>query len=139
VSGKVKRYRVTAACVVHVPVVTQAGPALGTLYRDAVFTADPDSEKVAHLLGSGMVEEIGDDGQLVASGPPAPAKASAAKASAAKAETGQGAGSGSQAPQVTARSTKAELVDHAVAQGVDRGEAEKLTVKELQERYVRQQ
>jgi hypothetical protein len=134
VSGKVKRYRVTAACVVHVPVVTQAGPALGTLYRDAVFTADPDSEKVAHLLGSGMVEEIGDDGQLVASGPPAPAKASAAKA-----ETGQGAGSGSQAPQVTARSTKAELVDHAVAQGVDRGEAEKLTVKELQERYVRQQ
>jgi hypothetical protein len=73
-----------------------------------------------------MVEEIGDDGQAVTTGTgdkPAPSPAKP----------------GSEAPQVTARSTKPELVDYAVAQGQDRAEAEKLTVKELQERYVRQQ
>jgi hypothetical protein len=129
VSDKAKRYRVTAACVVHIPIATQAGPTLGTLYRHSVFTAAPDSTKIQHLLDSGMIEEIGDDGQPVASDPASGTPASAA----ASTEPG------SQAPQVTARSTKAELVEYAVAQGMGRGEADKLTVKELVERYVRQQ
>ncbi|GII34347.1 hypothetical protein [Planotetraspora mira] len=91
----------TAACVVHVPIATQAGTALGTLYRDAVFVGDPDSDKIRHLLDSGMVVEFGQDGQAVTAGAvdkPAPAPAKP----------------GAETPQVTARSTKPELVDYAV-------------------------
>jgi hypothetical protein len=44
-----------------------------------------------------------------------------------------------EAPQVTARPSKADLVEYAVAQGMDHSDAKKLTAKEMQERYVRQQ
>jgi hypothetical protein len=116
-----RNYRVTAACVVHVPIATQAGHALGTLYRDAVFTGDPDSEKVRHLLASDMIEEIGGDGQPVVTEPDDPA-----------------ADSGSQPPQVvTSRSNKADLVAYGVAQGDDRAELEALNREQLLDKYVR--
>lgn len=54
-----KQYKVTAPCVVHVPVSTSDGPMLGTFYKDAILPSDVPEEKVKHLLDSNLIEEVG--------------------------------------------------------------------------------
>lgn len=126
-----KNYQVTAACVVHIPMATATGITLGTLYRGAVFAGDPDSDKIKHLLDSGMIEEVGKAPTGGGSGQDAEPP-----------QTPAAAGTGS--PTVNARSTKAELVEYGIAQAPEaernrvRAELENQTVKELQARFLQQ-
>lgn len=99
-----KKYRVTAPCVVHIPVSTSEGPMLGTFYKDALLPEGVPAEKLKHLLDSNLIAEVDE--------PPAE-------------------------PKLNARTSKGDLVDHAVAQGdMTKEEAEALSLKDLQARYV---
>jgi hypothetical protein len=135
----VKTYRVTAPCVVHVPVAAPTGTTFDTLYQDAVFTGDPDSEKIRHLLDSDMIVPVGGDAATADTTDTAATADPAAGGTAGTDTRRRQELTEPQVAPVTARSSKSELVDYAVSQGMDRTEAEKLTVKELQERYVPKQ
>jgi hypothetical protein len=54
-----KQYKVTAPCVVHIPVSTSDGPMLSTFYKDASLPAGVPEEKLKHLLDGNLIEEVG--------------------------------------------------------------------------------
>jgi hypothetical protein len=113
-----RQFRVTGPCLANVPTSGPLGEIRRTLYRDALFDGDQvDGELLALWERRGLAE---------------PVEAPAAKQSAApKADDNP--------PAVTAKSTKAELVEYGVAKGDDRAELEKLKVDELRDRYVPKQ
>jgi hypothetical protein len=115
-----KQYKVTAPCVVNVPVSSEQGAQLTTFYRDALLPEGVPAARVKHLLDSHLIAEVKTDAPAKAEGrkresnPPAPPSA------------------------VNARSSKAELVAYGVAQ--DDGTVEELdalTRDELLAKYVR--
>lgn len=102
-----KKYKVTAPCVVHIPVSTSDGPMLATFYKDALLPEGVPADKLKHLLGSNLIAEIAEVDE-------SPAE-----------------------PKLNARTSKGDLVAHAVAQGdMTQEEAEALSLKDLQARYV---
>ncbi|SFK92602.1 hypothetical protein SAMN05216275_14163 [Streptosporangium canum] len=111
------KYKVTAPCVTHIPVPGPGGISLTTLYVDAVLPEGVDEDRIKHLLDSKLIVEVGADAQ----------------------PEGVGSEETSESRTVNSRSSKAELVDHGVAQGGGRAELEKLNRDELLARYVRQQ
>jgi hypothetical protein len=112
-----KQYKVTAPCVVHVPVSTSDGPMLGTFYKDAILPGDVPAEKLKHLLDSGLIEEVGGSDR-------------------ATEEEQDDGGSGDPKP-LNGRSSKADLVAHAVANGMNREDAEAMSRDDLLDMYVR--
>lgn len=108
-----KQFKVTAPCVVNVPVSSEKGAQLTTFYRGALLPEGVPADRVKHLLDSNLIAQVKDD---------APAEE----------ESG-----GGQPLTVTSRSSKAELVEYGVAQGDDRAALKGMTVKELQELYVK--
>jgi hypothetical protein len=103
-----KQYKVTAPCVVNVPVSSERGAQLTTFYRGALLPAGVPAGRVKHLLDSNLVEQV------------------------------QGATPVEEQPAtVNSRSSKAELVEYGVAQGDDRAALDAMTVKELKELYVK--
>ncbi|MEV4179937.1 hypothetical protein AB0J28_00640 [Streptosporangium canum] len=120
-----KRYKVTAPCVANVPVSAAPDASMTIFYKDALLPEGVPAERLRHLLDGNMIEEI--KGNEAAEQQKAEEKSSTPTQ--APASGGQG---------VNSRSSKAELVDHGVAQGGDRAELEKLTHKELQDRYLKQ-
>ncbi|HVE26571.1 MAG TPA: hypothetical protein VNC22_14260 [Sporichthya sp.] len=112
-----KQYKVTAPCVVHIPVSTSDGPMLSTFYTDAVLPAGVPEEKLKHLLDSNLIEEVGGK-----------TKAEPKKESDEEPETPK---------PLDVRSSKADLVAHAVANGMNQEDAEKLKRDELLDMYVR--
>ncbi len=117
-------YEVVGACITDVPTNTAGGEMRVTLYKGARITsASVPAERIAHLLDVGLIAPVGQDGQPVDQQEP-------------KGDgTGDGTGGGSPAP-LTQRSTRGELVEHGVRQGGDRAELEKLSLKQLQDRYL---
>lgn len=120
-----KRYKVTAPCVVHIPTVNASGPSLGTFYQHAILPDGVPADKLKHLLDSSMIVEIGEDG--------APVEQAAEK----PAGDGDPGGGKAEAGKITARSSKGDLVAYAVTQGLAKEEAEALTVKDLVARFVK--
>lgn len=118
-----KQYQVVGACVTDIPTGGPMGPTRITLYKDAVLPSDVPAERIEHLLSVKLIKAVGE----------APA------AQAEKPATPAGEQGGDPKPTVNARSSRAELLDYGVAQGDDREELDKLNVKQLQDKYVRQQ
>lgn len=116
-------YEVVGACVTDIPVSTQQGPMRTTVYKGAVLTDDVvPAERIRHLLDVKLIKKIGGDEPKAKA--PVPAK---------QPETSEGG-----APKFNARTPKGDLVEHAVAKGdMTREDAEKLTLKDLQDLYVR--
>jgi hypothetical protein len=109
-----KQYKVTAPCVVNVPVSSEQGAQLSTFYRDALLPEGVPADRVKHLLDSNLIAPVDDDGEVE-----------------------EEPGGGEQPATVNSRSSKAELVEYGVAQGDDRAALEAMTVKELKELYVK--
>jgi hypothetical protein len=154
------RYQVVSAAVV-VPVETDDGVMMYTLYRPAVFTADPDNERIRYNVDSGYIVELGDkavagvdaagtplvdDKPTVGDGNPGDPVAlndpgtvnevehrKAVDATAADAESRRGEGRRPGRPSNADRAAaeKADLVAAAVRAGMDRSEAEKASVADL--------
>lgn len=101
-----KTYRVLAACVVHVPTPSPQGTVLGTYYRDGMFSGDPTTEKIRHLVDGGMIVELGADGQ--------PVTADDAKDT-----------------KLSIRSAKDDLVAAAVAKGLPEDDAKAMSKPDL--------
>jgi hypothetical protein len=104
----VAKYKVTAPCVVNVPVSSERGAQLTTFYRGALLPAGVPADRVKHLLDSNLVEQVKGDTPVE-----------------------------EQPATVNSRSSKAELVEYGVAQGDDRAALDPMTVKELKELYVK--
>ncbi|WP_101791025.1 hypothetical protein [Nonomuraea indica] len=106
-----KQYKVTAPCVVNVPVSSADGAQLNTFYRDAVLPEGVPADRIKHLLDSNLIAPV--DGRV-------------------EAESVD-----QEQLSVNSRSSKAELVEYGVAQGGNRAELEAATRDELLDRYVR--
>lgn len=116
------QYKVTGACVTNVPAGTAQGTQLITLYTGQILPADVPADRIKHLLSVKLIEEVGGSDAPVEQTAPAQ-------------DSGQAGG----AKTVNARSSRADLVEHGVAQGDNRSELEQLTREQLLARYVRQQ
>lgn len=111
-----KNYVVTGACVTHIPVAGPDGKMLVTLYQGAPMPEGVPDDRLKHLLDSNLIEEVGGK---------------------AKAEP-EGEAKEPDAPKpLDGRSSKADLVAHAVTNGMNQEDAEKLKRDELLEMYVR--
>ncbi|MFB4275734.1 hypothetical protein ACBJ59_10615 [Nonomuraea sp. MTCD27] len=127
-------YQVTAPCVVHIPTVTAAGPALGTFYKDAVLPDGVPQDKLDHLLANGMIRAVDEPG----SEPEAESEAGQDPAQGGQDPAESPPGDG--VPTVNSRSSKADLIAYGVANGDGTPEAlAELTRDQLLGRYVRQQ
>lgn len=110
-----KNYVVTAPCVTHIPVSGSEGPMLVTLYQGSPMPEGVPEDRLKHLLDSKLIEEVGG------------------KAKSEPEETKE-----PDAPKpLDGRSSKADLVAHAVANGMSQDDAEKLTRDQLLDMYVR--
>lgn len=111
-----KNYVVTGACVTHIPVAGPDGPMLVTLYQNAPMPEGVPDDRLKHLLDSKLIEEVKQ----------------------AKAEPEPEEAKEPEAPKpLDGRSSKADLVAHAVANGMNQEDAEKLKRDELLAVYVR--
>jgi hypothetical protein len=143
-------YRVTAPYVVA-KVNTQQGPQMAGLHTGSLVPPEVSPEWIAHHLRKKMIEEVpaptvraekavrapagGADDPPGGQGQTPPAGQDAEPSTVTvKPDPGAGEGTGK---AVNARSTKADLVDHGVAQGADRAELEAQTRDQLLDRYVR--
>lgn len=151
-----KRFQVTAPCVVHIPSRTVSGPSLGTYFRDAILPDGVPEDRLKHLLDSNMIVEVDEEGRPVqrkkaeegkaaagaAKTPAGPAGGSPVepvKANVAGAAQGPaGPGSTVEPVKPNARTSKGDLVAYAVANSdLSREDAEAMTVKDLQARFVK--
>ncbi|MGC5012521.1 hypothetical protein ACLQ2R_17295 [Streptosporangium sp. DT93] len=114
-----KQYQVIGALVTNVPIDTPNGATLGMFHQHAILPPGVPDDRIKHLLSVGLIKEVGGSAKT-AEQPAAPDSG----------QTGE-------AKTVNARSSKAELVDHGVAQGGRRDELDALTLKELQTRYLK--
>lgn len=111
-----KQYTVTAACVTHIPVDGPDGRMLATFYAGATLPEGVPADRIQHLLDAGLIAESGQvseeeaSARLTGEDPPT---------------------------RLNGRSSKADLVDHAVRQGMTREEAEGMSRDDLLDRYVR--
>lgn len=121
------RYQVVSACVI-VPIQEDTGTVMHTLYRGAVFSADPTNYKVAHNADTGYIVALATDAASTdaADTPPAAAEPTVDEGDPedAKAEAKAPRGRPS-------ADEKAKLVDQAVAAGMSKIEAEKASVADL--------
>ena len=126
-----KQYTVTAACVTHIPVAGPDGQMLVTLYQGAALPEDVPEDRIKHLLDNKLIAAQGGDADeaLADAFAPAPAPPNPAVVP----EPFDPAG----AKPVNGRSSKADLVDHAVAQGESREDAEAMSRDDLLNKYVR--
>lgn len=108
-----KSYVVTGACVTHIPVAGPGGQMLVTLYQGAPMPEGVPDDRIKHLLDSKLIEEVGG-----------------------KAEPEEAKEPESPKP-LDGRSSKADLVAHAVTNGMNQEDAEKLTRDQLLDMYVR--
>jgi hypothetical protein len=117
-----KRYKVTAPCVVNVPVSSEQGAQLTTFYRDALLPAGVPADRVKHLLDSNLIEQVkGDTSVEEEQQDKVPEQE----------ETPE-------VPAVNSRSSKQDLVAYGVAKGDGTPEAlDALTRDQLLDRYVR--
>lgn len=110
-----EQYKVVAACLVHVPISTERGPALGTLYAGDLVPPGVPAGKLDFWLSGGMIAPVGGNApQDQPSGEP-------------EEPEGSGRGSGETAtppPESGPGSAKAAWVDYAVAQGMSRDDAQ---------------
>jgi hypothetical protein len=112
-----KQYVVTGACVTHIPVAGPDGQMLVTLYQGAPMPEGVPDDRIKHLLDSNLIEEVG--GKV-------------------KAEPKEEGDEEPETPKpLDGRSSKADLVAHAVANGMNQEDAEKLTRDQLLDMYVR--
>ncbi|MEU8040873.1 hypothetical protein [Streptosporangium sp. NPDC049078] len=107
-----KTYQVVGACIANLPIDTPQGAQLVMLHQHAVLPPGVPADRIKHLLSVGLIKEVAASAE-----PKPPAEEPEQK--------------------LTARSSKAELVDHGVAQGGDRAELDALTLKELQGRFLK--
>jgi hypothetical protein len=114
-----KNYVVTGACVTHIPVAGSEGTMLVTLYQGAPLPEGVPDDRVKHLLDSNLIAKVGDE-------------------PAAEPAGGQDGGEQEAPKPLDGRSSKADLVAHAVANGMNQEDAEKLKRDELLDMYVRQ-
>ncbi|MUN41411.1 hypothetical protein [Actinomadura litoris] len=115
-----RRYKVLAPCVVHIPMNTDRGVQLGTLYQNTVFVGDPASDKMKFLVDAEMIEPL-DDGD-------SPAKDSGEEQASLQAESG----GPSMPPENGPGSGKDAWVEYAVGSGrMERPDAEGLSKTEL--------
>ncbi|MEU9888007.1 hypothetical protein [Sphaerisporangium sp. NPDC051011] len=112
-----KTYRVTGACVTHIP----AGQQLITLYSGNLLPPGVPQDRIDHLLSVRMIEEVES----------APAETASPDTAAQEPKAPE------PAAKVNARSSKPDLVDYGVARGDDRAELEALTREQLLGKYVR--
>ncbi|WP_031165959.1 hypothetical protein [Streptosporangium roseum] len=112
-----KQYQVVGACVTDIPTGGPMGPTRITLYKDALLPSDVPAERIEHLLSVKLIKAVGGS-----------------EAAAQPAPSGE---QGGDTKTVNARSSKADLVDHGVTMGGNRGELDALTLKELQGRYLK--
>jgi hypothetical protein len=112
-----KNYVVTGACVTHIPVAGPGGQMLVTLYQGAPMPEGVPEARLKHLLDSNLIEEVGGKAE-----PKKQAKES---------------GDGDKPKPLNGQSSKADLVAHAVTQGMASEDAEKLTRDQLLDMYVR--
>jgi hypothetical protein len=120
-----KKYVVTGACVTHVPVDGPEGKTLVTLYQNTPLPEGVPEDRIQHLLDNNLIAEAGSD----------EAEERIAEAFAPNnAEPPQVPAAGK---TVNGRSSKTDLVEHAVSQGMTREEAEGMTRDDLLDRYVR--
>ncbi|WP_188188048.1 hypothetical protein [Nonomuraea sp. SYSU D8015] len=121
------KYQVTAPCVVHIPINTVAGPALGTFYKDAFLPDDVPQEKIDHLLANKMIVEVEEGGDNEPS--------SQTPEDVEQASTVQMA----EPAAVNSRSSKSDLVAYGVSRGASQAELDDMTREQLLDRYVRGQ
>lgn len=126
-----KHYVVTGACVTHIPVTDSGGPMLVTLYQGAQLPEGVPEDRIKHLLDNNLIAAEGEDADeaLADAWAPAPAVPDPAVVPAPFAIP--------ERKPVNGRSSKADLVDHAVDQGMDRDEADAMSREDLLDRYVR--
>lgn len=114
-----KQYKVTAPCVVHIPVSSSDGPMLSTFYKDALLPEGVPDDRIKHLLDSNLIEEVGG-------------KAKAEPKKQAKEPDGD-----DKPKPLDGRSSKPDLVAHAVTQGMTPEDADGMTRDQLLDMYVR--
>lgn len=135
-----KNYKVTAQCVVHIPMNTSSGATLGTLYKGATFNGDETTEKIKFLLEAEMIVELDKQGQPVQPGKDSEEDETPAESPKAPAGGSSGGSSVEQPAKLNARTSKGDLVTYAVANSeLTQEQAEAMTLRELQARFVNQQ
>jgi hypothetical protein len=111
-----KQYTVTGACVAHIPVDGPDGRMLAMFYAGAVLPEGVPEGRIQHLLDAGLIAETGQVSEEEASarltGEPVPTT-------------------------VNGRSSKSDLIEHAVGKGLPREEAEGMSREQILDRYVR--
>ncbi|MFC9973550.1 hypothetical protein ACFVH6_21915 [Spirillospora sp. NPDC127200] len=121
-------YKVTAPYIVHVPVTGHEGAMLQNFHQGARLPESVPESRIRELLDGGMIAEV-DGGDSPAGNDED--DDGFAQSTPAQQSPVQPAG------RVNARSSKAELVDYAVAQGMARDEADAMSRDALLARYVR--
>jgi hypothetical protein len=120
-----KQYQVVGACATDIPVGTSQGETRVTLYRGAVLPEDTPQKRIEHLLSVHLIEEMGAKPEKRV--PPVTRME----------EEQQKPPSGESPKPLNGQSLKADLVAHAVTQGMAQDDAEKLTRDQLLDMYVR--
>lgn len=126
-----KTYIVTGACVTHIPVAGPDGKMLVTLYQGAPLPEGVPDDRIRHLLDSNLIAVEGGDADeaLAEAYAPAPEPPNPAVIPAPFDPMS--------VKPLDGRSSKQDLVEHAVRQGMSREEAEGMTRKDLADKYVR--
>jgi hypothetical protein len=127
-----KKYVVTGACVTHIPVAGPEGQMLTTLYQGSPMPEGVPDDRIQHLLDSNLIAAEGGDADEALAEAFAPAPAPPNPAVVPEPYTLP-----ERAAKVNGRSSKADLVDHAVNQGMEREEAEAMSRDDLLNKYVR--
>jgi hypothetical protein len=125
------KYVVTGACVTHIPVAGPGGSMLETFYQGALLPAGVPDDRIKHLLDNNLIAAEGEDADEALADAYAPASEPVNPAVVPPPF---------ELPErrpVNGRSSRADLVEHAVQQGMDREEAEGMSREELRDRYVR--
>lgn len=116
------KYVVTGACITHVPAAGPDGPLLVTLYQGAPLPEGVPADRVKHLLDNNLIAKVGDVGEAMAE---------------QQDNSGQGDGGSEDPKPLNGRSSKADLVAHAVANGMSQEDAEAMSRDDLLGMYVR--
>lgn len=116
------KYVVTGACVTHVPAAGPDGPLLVTLYQGAPLPEGVPADRVKHLLDSNLIAKADSADEVMAE---------------QQKNAGQGDGGSEDPKPLNGRSSKADLVAHAVANGMSEEDANAMSRDDLLNMYVR--
>lgn len=123
------KYVVTGACVTHVPAAGPDGQMLVTLYQGAQLPEGVPEDRVKHLLDNNLIAKADSD-----------EAEEAILESYAPNKGDQGPAEPKQDPAskpVNGRSSKDDLVAHAVANGMNEEDAKAMSRDDLLNMYVR--